>query len=351
VTLSWNTGAASQPDGDDVLPTIRVRHGDVLTHACDVLVLKYAQARFGADEAVARALNAHGQADDSMAPHPGGFRLIETHGAIAATRVFFAGVPALHEFGYSEVRDFARKSLVDLAGRNDGRFSHIAFTMHGPGYGLDEREAFESLVAGILDAVETEDLPEGLSNIDIVERNPGRARRLTGYIDAITSSAATQPEGTTFTPAARAQLSKTGLASESKPHVFVAMPFKDSKADHYHYGIQGAAHAAGYLCERMDFVSFTGDIMARMKERISTAEFVIADLSGANPNVYLEVGYAWGVDVPTVLLIDQADDLKFDVQGQRCIPYGTIHDLEQKLTTELINLRTVQSQYQPPSGA
>ena len=60
--------------------------------------------------------------------------------------------------------------------------------------------------------------------------------------------------------------------------------------------------SAGFLCERADLSAFTGDVMDWVRNRIKTAKLVIADLTEANPNVYLEVGYAWGCEVPTVLL-------------------------------------------------
>jgi hypothetical protein len=36
----------------------------------------------------------------------------------------------------------------------------------------------------------------------------------------------------------------------------------------------------------------------RLRERIIKANFVVADVSGANPNVYLEIGFAWGEALP-----------------------------------------------------
>jgi len=78
--------------------------------------------------------------------------------------------------------------------------------------------------------------------------------------------------------------------------------------------------------------------MEWVRTRISSANLVIADLTSANPNVYLEVGYAWGRGVPTVLLVKNSTDLKFDVRGQRSIVYSSIKDLEQKLANELISL-------------
>ncbi len=105
--------------------------------------------------------------------------------------------------------------------------------------------------------------------------------------------------------------------------------------DIFHYGIQGAVNAAGYLCERADLATFTGDLMDWVKRRIKSARLVIADLSSANPNVYLEIGYAWGCGIPTVLLISDSTDLTFDVRGQRCLVYKSIRALEESLAKEL----------------
>ena len=100
-----------------------------------------------------------------------------------------------------------------------------------------------------------------------------------------------------------------------------------------------AVNAAGFLCERADLATFSGDIVAWIKQRIGTASLVIADLSGANANVYLEVGYAWGLDIPTILLVKDPEELKFDVKGQRCLIYKRIKDLEELLAKELEHVK------------
>ena len=79
--------------------------------------------------------------------------------------------------------------------------------------------------------------------------------------------------------------------------------------------------------------------MQWVRDRITSATFVIADLSDANPNVYLEVGYAWGREVPTILLVRDTKQLKFDVSGQHCLVYRKIKDLEEVLRTELEKLK------------
>jgi hypothetical protein len=180
--------------------------------------------------------------------------------------------------------------------------------VHGPGYGLDEIEAFESQVAGFVDAILSGDRPEQLECVQFVERNKGRATRLKEVLARLLpdGEVAARPFGERHGAAER--LRAAGYSSESKGHVFVAMPFADEMQDVYHYGIQNAVNSVGLLCERADLSAFTGDVMQRVMQRIKTATILIADLTGANPNVYLELGFAWGCGKSSVLLARDADD-------------------------------------------
>jgi len=166
----------------------------------------------------------------------------------------------------------------------------VALTIHGPNYGLDEVEAFESELAGIVEAAVKGHLPRNLKSVSFVEFDAGRASRLTlvlkrlfpdGTILVHEGGAATGIEGRT-----QRTLRSAGNASSRKSHVFVAMPFAKEMDDVFHYGIQGAVNAAGLLCERADLSSFTGDVIDWVKQRISNATLVIADLSSAKAEVY-----------------------------------------------------------------
>lgn len=128
-------------------------------------------------------------------------------------------------------------------------------------------------------------------------------------------------------------------SEEKRPHVFVAMPFKVEMEDIYHYGILSAVTANGFECERVDKTAFTGDVLQRIKNSIETAVAVIAELSGENPNVHLELGYAWGRNIPTILLLRNGEELCFDVRGQRCLIYDSIKRLESELAEELTRLK------------
>ncbi len=81
------------------------------------------------------------------------------------------------------------------------------------------------------------------------------------------------------------------------------MPFKKDMEDVFYFGIQEPVRNAGFLCERIDMESFIGDILTQVKIKIEKANVLIAELTGSNPNVYLEVGYAWGKNIPTILLV------------------------------------------------
>ena len=348
-----------------VIPAIAVsvECADALTFQADVLVLKHAQALYGVDELAVEALEQGGVDVRARLPKPNGFRLIPSNGLLGADAVLFLGVGQLRSLDYQGLRDFGCRALSSLAGRAV-EVEHIALTLHGPGFGLDESEAFRAELAGLLDAIAAKDCPRSLRQITFVENSVGRAERLALLLDSLTGGEG--PVKTTRSqyrgePAwSAAHVAKTanfaigtgntgagtllrslegvGRKSKEKKHVFVAMPFASEFDDLFHYGIQGAVNRAGFLCERADLASFTGDVIAWVKDRIATADLVVADLSSANPNVYLEVGYAWGKEIPTVLIAKAGQELKFDVRGQRCLIYPNIRGLEEMLRKELAAL-------------
>jgi hypothetical protein len=214
-------------------------------------------------------------------------------------------------------------------------------TLHGTGFGLDEIEAFESEIAGIVEALEAGDYPKSLRTVSIIEWGEARADRMRSALAALLDSTASERK--ISGPNALSQtrrIDSVGYDSAERQHAFVAMPFAESFEDVFYYGIAPPVRAAGFLCERIDRISFTGDIIARMKERIASSAVVVADLSEANPNVYLEVGYTWGLEIPCILICKRETDLKFDLQGQRCLFYSTIRGLEEILSNELASIST-----------
>jgi hypothetical protein len=323
---------------------IHVQEGDALETPADVLVLKYAQKLYGLDEYVVSLMEASGKKVHDQLPAEGETMMMDKTGTMVPDHLLFVGVPPLRQFRYKEIREFCRDALCAL-GEKAPDTKRALLTLHGVGYGLDEDEVFEAQLAGLMDAAQEGTLPPALEDITFVERSSKRARRLQDSLQRILpeeelySQPKTKKESLTVGTMDR--LRTAGYFSDQKKHVFVAMPFAPDFEDTFHYGIRGAARATGFLVERADKEAITGDILDWVKERIESATYVIADLSGANANVYLEVGYAWGREKRTILLIQNPDDLKFNVQQQKVIVYNSISDLEQKLTKEIQRLEEV----------
>lgn len=107
-----------------------------------------------------------------------------------------------------------------------------------------------------------------------------------------------------------------------KPFVFVLMPFDDEFSDIYKFGIKGAAEDVGAYAERIDEQIFTEGILDRMFTQISKSDIVVADMTGRNPNVFYEVGYAHALGKITLLLTQAVDDIPFDLKHRQHIVYG-----------------------------
>jgi hypothetical protein len=327
---------------------IEVVHGNVLSYPAEVLALKFAGYLYGVDRMVVELLEENGAKVAPRLPAVGKALLLNSTQVIAATEVLFMGVVPLGKFDYQTIREFAQSVLATLS-KERPSLQHLAMTLHGVGFGLDETEAFRAEIAGVLDAVAARERPTGLIRVSIVEQDPQTAKRLMALLNSIlpTNIVSDSQSQTDATPpslgTARVNLGAVGHDSYEKPHIFVAMPFAEEYADRFHYGIKGAANAVGYLCERADLASFTGDVITWVKDRIGSAALVVADLTAANPNVYLEVGYAWGRGVSTVLLVAQGDQLKFDIRTQRCLIFRSIRHLEELLTEELKALKAAGS--------
>jgi hypothetical protein len=338
----------------------RIEHGDILNFSADVVAMKFAQAFYGVDQQIASAVTQRGVALNDLRPgNEGDFCYVDTRGGIRAGHVLYVSVTELFDFGYREIREFA-KTVLQILQVEAPETRHLAMTIHGVGYGLDEIESLLAQFSGYLEAIEFGAVPDMLERISIVDFQSDRIKRLRAGVEQSLPDSdfvlQDNSDGWAYqlqveTPQrrghARAILppkSRTveiaGAESEEKPHVFVAMPFRKDMDDVFYYGIQGPVRQAGFLCERVDQEAFTGEIMARVRKRIETAAVIIAELSGANPNVYLEVGYAWGKERPTILLIKDEHDLRFDVRGQRSLTYERIKDLEEALTKELEGLKT-----------
>jgi len=120
------------------------------------------------------------------------------------------------------------------------------------------------------------------------------------------------------------------------PFVFILMPFKDEFRDVYESGIKPACEAAGVYCERIDDQKFDETILERIYNQIESASVIVADMTGCNPNVFYEVGYAHALHKRVILVTRDVNDIPFDLSHHRHIEYkGKSYVLKRQLIDEL----------------
>jgi hypothetical protein len=121
-----------------------------------------------------------------------------------------------------------------------------------------------------------------------------------------------------------------------KTFVFILMPFSADFEDIYELGIKAACKDAGAYCERVDEQIFTDSILERIFNQIAKADVIVADMTGRNPNVFYETGYAHALNKPVILLTRDAKDIPFDLKHYPHIVYeGKITSLKAQLERKI----------------
>lgn len=129
--------------------------------------------------------------------------------------------------------------------------------------------------------------------------------------------------------------------SDIKPFAFVLMPFEKKFDDIYKFGIKAVANELEVIAERVDEQTYSETMLERIYRQISSADFIIADMTGRNPNVFYEVGYAHAKGKICTLLTQNATDIPFDLKHHRHLVYdGSIQTLKTLLQPEITWLKS-----------
>jgi len=103
------------------------------------------------------------------------------------------------------------------------------------------------------------------------------------------------------------------------------MPFSESFKRIYDNAIRQALIDVKCQPERGDEVTSPGIITHQIFEGILKAHFCIADISGLNPNVMYELGFAHAKNKPTIIIRQRTEArAPFDIAHFRYIEYDAV---------------------------
>ena len=106
---------------------------------------------------------------------------------------------------------------------------------------------------------------------------------------------------------------------------FVLMPFSAPWSDRiWNRHLRPIIEASGFSCKRSDDFFAPGIVVEDIWSEIVSADVLVADLTGRNPNVFYELGLAHAVGIPVILLTQ--DEASFDVAHWRQIRYADNSD-------------------------
>jgi hypothetical protein len=110
-----------------------------------------------------------------------------------------------------------------------------------------------------------------------------------------------------------------------KKRCFVLMPFAPDYRAVYENAIRPAAVAAGFECHRASSQDYMPRaIMREVVESIFDADVIIADITGANANVFYELGIAHTLGNKTILICEsppEGQKLPFDISSYLVLFY------------------------------
>lgn len=107
------------------------------------------------------------------------------------------------------------------------------------------------------------------------------------------------------------------------PVAFVLMPFAAEFDDVYEHVIQATLVVEGFSVSRADEARNSRSIMHDVIQGIVSADLIVVDLTGTNPNVYYELGLAHAFGKKVILLTQDIEEVPFDLRAYRVVTYST----------------------------
>jgi len=115
----------------------------------------------------------------------------------------------------------------------------------------------------------------------------------------------------------------------SRQFCFILMPFKPELNYFYLYVRKYLDEKHGLICERADHKILTIPLLEKIIKQIQSADVIIADTTGRNPNVFYELGIAHAYGKNVILITgDPVEKQPTDIRHLEFIQYNLDNHLE-----------------------
>ena len=142
------------------------------------------------------------------------------------------------------------------------------------------------------------------------------------YLDSLRESAARLRQGVLFLGPERLYPAPILPGGQGKVRCFIVMPFSLEWSDDVNRTLSDECKAMAVQPVRGDDVFTPTDILVDIWHSLNGADFVIADITGRNPNVLYELGIAHTLAKPVLIISRNAADIPIDLSTRRVILYG-----------------------------
>jgi len=189
----------------------------------------------------------------------------------------------------------------------------------------------EGTVLGVHPAGQSDE--EGISTNQATQIFEDCYRRITDVVELINPLSVEHAEQ---------NIEKRGqLSSSFQPDTAFIMMWMDPKRpelEDVYNTVKRCFEKFNILAERADDIEHSGLITDEIIEKIKSCEFLYADLTGARPSVYYEVGFAHAIRKKVILYRKSGEIIHFDLAGYNCPEYKNLSNLEKMFINRLSHM-------------
>ncbi|MEP1472304.1 MAG: nucleoside 2-deoxyribosyltransferase [Halieaceae bacterium] len=148
-----------------------------------------------------------------------------------------------------------------------------------------------------------------------------RVTALDRIVSTVDEAADNLRENVIFLGPERLNRPAVAVADGGRVSSFLVMPFHTEWSDAVSYNLRQVCTNLGISSLRGDDIFRPTDILDDIWNGITQCDFVIADITGNNANVFYELGMAHALGKPVLVLTQNMEEVPFDLQSRRILLY------------------------------